>query len=345
MLLVEFNLDMDLLRRLVFEPGVSGYEEPIRRLIISEIEDYGKVNIDDVGNVFLDLGGEGDTVLLAAHMDELGLVVTNIFDDGLLAFRKLGGIDDRTLPSQHVLVLGSKGPVEGVIGLEPPHLQFEKEPKTVPWHQLRIDVGASSRQEVEEMGIRVLDPVVPKKHWSMLNHGKFLASRGFDDRAGVYVLIELAKLVARGEIKPRHHVVLAWTVQEELGLRGAFAIAARLKPRYFVAVDTMACCRPEITGPLKLGQGPAIRVLDNAYVANWGLVKRLREVAEEEKIPSQLASGGGGTDAAAFQRAGVASIAVVMPVKYAHTTTELIARSDIENTVRLLAAALTKGLA
>lgn len=342
---MEFRLDTDLLHRLVMEPGVSGYEERVRRLIMSEVEGLGKLSVDDAGNLFLDLGGDGDTVLLAAHMDELGLVVTNIFDDGLLSFRKLGGIDDRALPNQHVLVLGSKGPVEGVIGLEPPHLQFEKEAKTIPWHQLRIDVGASSREEVEELGIRVLDPVVPKKHWSILNHGRFLASRGFDDRAGVYVLVELARLIARDEVKPRHHVILAWTVQEELGLRGAFAIAARLKPRYFIAVDTMACCRPEITGPTRLGAGPVIRALDNAYVANWGLVKRLREVAEKNNIPYQVASGGGGTDAAAFQRAGVASIALVMPVKYAHTMTELIARSDIENAVKLLAAVLEAGLA
>ena len=341
---MEFRLDVDLLRRLVMEPGVSGYEERIRSLVMSEVEGLGRTSVDEVGNLFLDLGGEGDTVLLAAHMDELGLVITNIFDDGLLSFRKMGGIDDRALPSQHVLVLGSKGPVEGVIGLEPPHLKFEGEAKTIPWHQLRIDVGASSRQEVEELGIRVLDPVVPKKHWSILNRGKMLASRGFDDRAGVYVLIELARLISRGAIRPRHHVVLAWTVQEELGLRGAFAIAARLKPRYFIAVDTMACCRPEITGPTRLGAGPVIRALDNAYVANWGLVKRLREVAEEEGIPYQVASGGGGTDAAAFQRAGVASVALVMPVKYAHTTTELIARSDIENSVKLLAAVLEKSL-
>ncbi|BEP17935.1 M20/M25/M40 family metallo-hydrolase [Pyrofollis japonicus] len=341
---MEFSLNEDLLRRLVMEPGVSGYEEPIRRLIGSEIDGLGEAWVDDVGNLFLDLGGEGDTVLIAAHMDELGLVITSIFDDGLLAFRKLGGIDDRVLPSQHVVVLGSKGPVEGVIGLEPPHLQLEKEPKVVPWHQLRIDVGASSREEVEELGIRVLDPVVPKKHWTRLAGGRFFASRGFDDRAGVYVLVELARLVARGSVRPRHHVVLAWTVQEELGLRGALAIAARLKPKYFIAVDTMACCRPEITGPARPGNGPVIRALDNAYVADWGLVRRAKEVAEEEGIPYQLASAGGGTDAAAFMRAGVRSVAIVMPVKYGHTTVETIARSDIEDTVKLLAKLLEKGL-
>ncbi|MEB3816842.1 MAG: M42 family peptidase, partial [Desulfurococcales archaeon] len=143
-------VDIDLLRRLVFEFGVSGYEERIRSLVAGLVRDYGRVWVDDVGNLFLDMGGSGDTLLVAAHMDELGLVVTNIFEDGLLSFRKMGGIDDRILPGQHVVIMGRKGPVEGVIGITPPHLQFEREPKVIPWHELRIDVGASSREEVED---------------------------------------------------------------------------------------------------------------------------------------------------------------------------------------------------
>ncbi|MEB3816678.1 MAG: M20/M25/M40 family metallo-hydrolase, partial [Desulfurococcales archaeon] len=241
-------------------------------------------------------------------------------------------------------IMGRKGPVEGVIGITPPHLQFEREPKVIPWHELRIDVGASSREEVEDLGVKPLDPVVFKKHWSILGGGKYLASRGFDDRAGVYVLVELARLVDEGLVRPRNHLILAWTVQEELGLRGALAIASRLRPRYFVAVDTMACCRAEITGPLRPGGGPAIRALDNAYVADRALVARLARLAESKGIPYQIASGGGGTDAAAFQRVGVQSVAIGIPLKYTHSTAEVVSLEDISNTIRLLSALVSGGL-
>ncbi|GAB6148598.1 M42 family metallopeptidase [Stetteria hydrogenophila] len=328
----------DLLVRLIKLPGVSGYEAPVREAIRGLVSGLGKTWTDSVGNLYLDLGGEGPTILYAAHMDEIGLVVTDITDDGLLRFRKIGGIEDLILPSTQVTVHTSKGDVPGVIGVTPPHLRLERQEQQAPqWHQLYIDVGASSRREAEELGVRPLDPVTLDKSPVLLAGSRALAARAVDDRLGCAALVQLARVIAGG-LRVKARVVLAWTVQEEVGLRGALAAARSVGADLAVAVDTMACCRPEVTGPARWGGGPVIRAVDNAYIADPALVSRIRRLAESRGIRVQVATAGGGTDAAAFQRQGVRSIALCAPVKYAHSTVELLNLDDARGLVELLAA-------
>lgn len=340
--MVEFKANLELLKKLVYSPGIPGYEDRIRQAIINEVKDLGDLSVDEHGNIILDLGGDGKTLLIAAHMDELGLVITNIFDDGLLSFRKLGGIDDRILPARHVRILGEKGEVYGVINFPSPHLNFEKDQSVIPWHKLRIFIGAESREEAEEMGIYIGAPAVFIKHWTLLAGGKAVASRGFDDRAGTYALVELAKILKDTEKK--HRIVIAWTVKEEIGLWGAYALAAKTKADAFIAVDTMACCRPEITGRMKPGRGPALRLIDNAYVANMTMANELKRIAKENNIPLQVATGGGTTDASAFQRLGIQAVALGIPLLNTHTLAETIYPSDIENLVKLLYNVAVKGI-
>ena len=334
---------LDLLKKLVYTPGVSGYEERIRETIISIVQKYGNVFVDSIGNVVLELGEGTPIILLAAHMDELGLVVTNIEDDGLVRFRKIGGIDDRILISQHVIIHTEQGDVPGVIGLAPPHLKLEKEVKVLPWNELGIDVGANSRGEVEELGIRILDPVTFAKPWSLLYKGRFVATRSIDDRFGCAILLELARNIYEGKVKPRGKLYLAWTVQEEVGLRGALALSHTLKPDYAISVDTTSCCNPVITGSLTPGKGATIRFIDNAAILNPRLVRYVVDLAKSRGIQLQLASAGGGTDAAAFQRANVNILALGVATKYTHSTTELASVDDMTGLLELLKTIVEDG--
>ena len=332
--------DLNLLRSLVQAPGVSGYEDRVREEIRRHIQGLGRVEEDRVGNLILHLGGKGPRLLIAAHMDELGLVVTGIEDSGLLAFRKLGGLDDIVVASSHVIVHTSKGPVEGVVGVDPPHIRgvLGERDKQVTWKDLRIDIGASSRDEALEMGVRILDPVTFKKHFTILAGGKYVATRALDDRAGCSALVQLARLVAEGGVEPGYELILAWTVQEEVGLRGARALASEFKPDYFVAVDTISCCHPVVTGQLRVGGGPALRGVDNYYIAHPKLARAVVRAAERARVPLQLAAAGGGTDAAAYQLEGVPSVAVSAPLRYTHSLAEVMSVSDYEGWIKLLAA-------
>ena len=334
---------LEIFRKLVYTPGIPGYEDRVRELISSMIKNYGKTFVDSLGNLVLEIGEGEKSVLLAAHMDELGLVVTHIEDDGKLRFRKMGGIDDRILPSQHVIIHSENGDIPGVIGLTPPHLRLEREVKVVPWNELYIDIGADSAEEARSLGVEVLDPVTFYKPWSMLKKGKVIATRAVDDRFGCAVLIEIARMIHEGKITPKLKVYLAWTVQEEVGLRGALALAHMIKPSYMISVDTTTCCNPVITGNLKPGNGPTIRAVDNAGIISPKLVKYLIKLAKQNNIPVQAVSAGGGTDMAAFQRVNVLSAALGVPVKYTHSTTEYLNLDDVEKLIQFISVILEDG--
>jgi len=332
---------VDLLRRLVMAPGVSGWEGPVREEILGLVERYGEATVDRAGNLVLRLGGDGPRLVVAAHMDELGLVVASIMDDGLIAFQRVGSISEYVLASSHVTIHTGKGPVDGVIGVTPPHIRRalgEDASKPLRWHDMRIDIGAASREEALEMGVRPLDPVTFKKHFTLLAGGRYVATRGLDDRAGSAALVELARLVGEGLVKPRVDLVLAWTVQEEVGLRGAFALAHMMEADAMIAVDTMTCCHPVASGMVRLGGGPALRLFDNYYIGHTGLAAQVRRVVEARGVPLQVAVAGGGTDAGAFQHVGVPSVALTLPTRYTHSLAEVSSLGDYRDLVRALAA-------
>ncbi len=342
-----FKPDKGLLEDLILAPGVSGFEDPVRGYILEFLGKYGKPRVDKLGNVVFEAGGKGPRLLIAAHMDELGLLVTGVEESGLLAFRKVGGIDDSILQSTHVIVHGSKGPVPGVIGAEPPHLRITRkagEQAYKPWYELRIDVGAESPEEAAEMGIEPFTPVVFRKQLTYMAKGRYLAARGVDDRAGCATLMELLRLVSNGIVRPRVELVLAWTVEEELGFIGARSLARELEPDYFIAVDTVTCCRLPLTGSMRLGGGPVVRAMDNYYVTPPRLAKAVYRAGSARGLQVQVATAGGGTDAAAFHYSGVPSVAVSVPVQYTHSLVEKMHTGDYAGWTRLLAAIVESGL-
>ncbi len=306
-------MDLQLLRRLVELPGVSGHEEKVA----ATIREVTGGSIDELGNVRT---GNGK-VLFVAHMDEVGLLATHVDNEGKVRFRKVGGVPDQALQGQHVVVHGERD-VPGVIGVEPPH--FSKSDK----QDLYIDVGASSQEEAVGLGVVPFSPVTFLKVFREV--GRYVSSRALDDRAGCWVLVEAHRQAP--------DAAYAWTVQEEVGLVGAKALARSADVKAAIIVDTLACCNPTITGNVKPGGGPVIRVFDNYGPYPRRLASRIADVARKHDIPIQVGGGGGGTDAAAFQQAGVPAIAIGIPNKYAHSTVEMVHLDDLKNTLRLVVA-------
>ncbi len=290
---------------------MSGHEERVAGLIRESVGGL----LDDMGNV---RAGNGK-VLFVAHMDEVGLLVTHVDSEGKVRFRKVGGVPDQALPSQHVVVHG-EADIPGVIGVEPPH--FSKTDK----QDLYIDVGASSPEEAAELGVTPFSPVTFLKAFREV--GKYLSSRAMDDRVGCWILMEAYKRAP--------DAAYAWTVQEEVGLVGAKALARSADVRAAIIVDTLACCNPSITGNVRPGGGPVLRVFDNYGPYPRKLASRIAEIARMHDIPIQVGGGGGGTDAAAFQQAGVPAIAIGIPNKYAHSSVEMVHVDDLRNTLRLV---------
>jgi Cellulase M and related proteins len=300
--------------------GVSGFEEDVRQKILSAAPG---AETDEFGNVIL---RGRSKVAFVAHMDEVGLLVTSIEEDGKLKFRKVGGVDDRILPGSSVVLYGDGFRLEGVIGIAPPH--FQQQQQQVSWQDLHIDVGATSRSEAEAMGIAPMTPAAFSKRYAEV--GKFVSATALDDRAGCWALLQTYKRGASA--------TYVWTVQEEVGLLGARALARSLEGKYVVVVDTTACCHPNFTGNVKPGNGPVLRVFDNYGAYNNKLAKKVLEVAKKRGIPLQVGGGGGGTDAAAFFVSGIPAVAIGILTKYSHSPVEMAHRDDLRHTVELLSA-------
>jgi len=340
-------VSVDELFELVKVPGVSGYEKPIAEYIKKKVEELGfDSKIDPLGNLWVEVKGRGKSkYVLAAHMDELGLVVSKITENGFIKFKKVGGIDDRVLPSTHVTVHGEKGSVDGVITMTPPHLRTKAEEmnKVLEWHELMIDVGASSREEVEELGIRISTPITFKKTLSLLRNNRF-ATRSLDDRTGCYILLKLLEKLSKEE--PEADVTVIFTVREEVGLHGALAASNVLEDfDLAVAIDTTNATDypglPDVySGTLKLGEGPALRLVDRVFTATWRAREFVEEVAREHNIRYQPLVTGGGTDAMALSLYGGPrnSIAICIPTRYTHSLVEVEQKDDIEEAIKLLEA-------
>jgi putative aminopeptidase FrvX len=344
-------LDMvELLKELIYIPGISGYEDDVRKWIRKYIEDAGgiaKITEDNLGNLIVNLNDDKDrkTVVVMAHMDEIGMVVAKIEDDGSLRIRKVGGIDDRILVGRMVETKTSKGIVPGVIGLIPPHLITDKTEmkSTIPADELYVDICTRTRAETESLGVRPLDPIVLKKDFLIMN-GKYISARGLDDRAGCVVLLDLYKRIK--DLKLKINVQLVFSVQEETGLRGAYAIAHTMKPDYIIPVDSMSTNDgpglPKKFEPMLLGSGPVLRFMDNRAIASPKLRDFFLKLVKEKNLPLQLGISGGTTDGAAVQESGAAMMPLCIPVRYTHSPVEVIHVDDLVNLSKLLTEAVKK---
>ena len=330
----------ELLEELIRVPGVSGFEDDIREYLKKKVEALGvTAQEDNIGNLYAVIGEKGPLVMFIAHMDELGLIVTKIDDDGSLRIRKVGGIDDRTLVGRVVEIKTSKRIVTGVLGLKPPHLMTESDDKkkVLSWEEVRVDVGTRSKKETVELGVRVLDPMVFKKDITYLTPD-IICSRGVDDRMGCAVLLDCLERLIYRSLPVR--IAFVWSVQEETGSAGAKVAAFQLRPDYVFAVDVMTTSdaprQGETYEKVVLGEGPAMRIFDNYAVVSSKMRKLVESVAKDAKIPLQYGSGGGTTDASVAQEFGAAMMALGFAMRYTHSPTECASLKDAQSMSKLI---------
>jgi putative aminopeptidase FrvX len=328
--------------------GVTGREEAVRNLMIKLMKPYvDEIMVDKLENVIAIKNGEKSKpkIMLAAHMDEVGLMVKNVTKEGFLKFAKMGGIDDRILLAQKVLVHTSKDSLPGIIGSKPPHIQKEEErKKIVTYDKLFIDVGAQNRKDAAKMGVKVGDAISFDAKYAKI--GKTVVmGKAFDDRAGCAVMIETLKQLESTECT----VCAVGTVQEEVGLRGAATATFGVDPDLGIALDvTIAGDVPgvsEFDTSLKMGKGPALTVADSGLITHPKVLRLLLDTAEENKIPYQLETGlPGTTDAArmSLTRQGVPSGTVSIATRYIHSPVSMLSLKDIENCAKLTALAIQK---
>jgi endoglucanase len=326
--------------------GVTGREEEVRNLMIKLMKPHvDKITVDNFDNVIALKKGKKDSpkVMLAAHMDEIGLMVKTINKEGFLQFAKMGGIDDRILLAQKVIVYTKKGPLQGIIGSKPPHIQKEEErKKIVTYDELFIDIGADSREGANSMGVAVGDPIGFDVKYSQIGKDTVIG-KAFDNRAGCAVMIETLKQLEKTDCT----IFAVGTVQEEVGLRGAGTAAFGIDPDVALALDvTVAGDVPgvrEFDTSVKMGKGPALTVSDSGLIANPKVLRWLREVAEAAKIPYQLETGlSGTTDAAriSLTRQGVPSGTICIGTRYIHSPVSMMSLTDAENSAKLTTAAI-----
>ena len=335
------------LKALVEAPSPSGFEQPAQRVWRENVGPHAdRIETDVHGNCIGIKNEKGSPrILLAGHCDELGFIVHYIADEGFIYFHTIGGFDLNIIPGRRVHIHTKKGPVLGVTGKKAIHVMTGKERnKKMEVHNLWIDIGAKDKKEAESL-VSVGDPVTYTVGFEELR-GDVCISRGFDDKAGSFAVGEVLRLLSEKSFKAAVYAVS--TVQEEVGLRGAYTSAFGIDPKVGIAVDvTHATDHPDMdkkrVGDIKLGAGP---VICRGANINPVVERMLIQTAEDEKIPYQVegAPGGTGTDANAIQltRAGVATGLVSIPLRYMHTSVEMLSLQDLENVSKLLAAFITR---
>ncbi len=326
--------------------GVTGRESEVRELMIRLLTPYAdEIVVDRLDNVIAVKKGKekAPKIMLAAHMDEVGLMVKTITKDGFLQFAKMGGIDDRILPAQRVKVFSKKGSFPGIIGSKPPHIQKEEERKKITASdELFIDVGAEGKDAALAMGVAVGDPVGFDVQYVELGKD-VVVGKAFDNRAGCATMIEALRLMEKTDFT----VCAVGTVQEEVGLRGAAGAAFGVDPDLAIALDvTIAGDVPgvrEFDTSAKIGKGPVLTISDSGLITHPKVLRWLLDSAEEEKIPFQLETGlMGSTDAAriSMTRQGIPSGNISIPTRYIHSPVGMLNLKDIENSAKLTVAAI-----
>ena len=335
------NAQLKLLERLCNVIAVSGDEGEVRKIVLDEVQPYAdEVRVDALGNVLATKIGKGRNrlrVMLDAHMDEVGLIIVNDDGEGLYRFEVVGGIDVRYLVGKQFYVGKERTPA--VIGAKPIHLMSGDEyTKKIPLDALRLDMGLSGKAKVgDRAGFATRFRRV----------GPSIMAKSIDDRIGVATLIELFR-----QSPATVDLCAAFSVQEEIGLRGAKVAAQYFRPDLAIAIDsTPANDLPMHEGGentsynTKLGLGPAIYIADGSTLHDPRLVHFLQETAEAERIPYQLRQpGGGGTNSGAIQRAlaGIPTVSVSVPHRYTHSPISISRVDDWKHTINLLYAALER---
>ena len=335
-----------LLEKLSNANGISGAEGAVAKIIRDEVAPYvDEIKTDRMGNLVAIKKGDDFKIMLAAHMDEIGLMVQYIDEKGFIRFVGVGGWYNPVLVSQRVILHGEKGDVPGVLGMKPPHVMEEADSKKpIELANLFIDVGAHSAEEVEAMGITVGTTVTIDRDYQPLA-GTVVTGKALDNRVGCAMLIGALK-----EMETKHTIYAVFTVQEEVGLKGAKTAAFSLNPDVAVATDvTIPGDSPGIErrkAPVFMGEGPVVVMVSasgRGHLADPRMVDWLKKTAKKHDIKIQLEVGdGGNTDASAinFERGGIPSVPVSVPARYIHSPVEVIDLKDLQGAIELLRLAV-----
>lgn len=329
----------EILQQMIEHPSVSGFEQSMSNMVETFLKDSSdEIKRDKLGNLIAYKKGTAKNptkIMLAAHMDEIGLMVKKIDKKGFVSFTNIGGVDQRTLLAQEVIIHGSED-VFGIIATKPPHLQTAKERKSaIKMEDMLIDTGFS--KEALEKKISIGDSITIRREMIPLQNNH-VAGKALDDKAGVLAMIECFH-----QLKKMNHkcdIYGVATVQEEVGTRGAIVSTFHIDPDIGIAIDVGFGKTPELPNDetIELGKGPGLTLGSNIHP---NVHKRLTDLAKEYNIPYQIeiAPGSSGTDAFSMQitKSGVATGVISIPLRYMHTSVETINLDDVKNSARLLA--------
>ena len=325
-----------LYRDLVDLPGAPSFEKPVRQYMRKNLEPYVEEIIEDkLGSIFgvINKGSKGPKVMIAGHMDEVGGIVTSIGKEGLLSITNLGGMHGNVFLAQHFdVITDDLERIPGVSASKPPHLTRgdSAKPKTLEYKDLKIDIGADSKEHAIELGVKIGQQVIARNDYTVTKDGKKFISKAWDNRFGCGMALELARDVKKEDLDVELYV--GATVQEEVGLRGAKTAAGLINPDVFIAVDCSPCADSfggdDVSG--KLGGGFMVRFYDPRAIMHQGMKKFIVDLADENDIKYQYYKSMGGTDAAQIQLHGdgVLVATVGMPARYIHSSTSMIHKDD-----------------
>jgi tetrahedral aminopeptidase len=338
-------IDISLLKTVCELPGAPGFEKKVRDFIVEKARPLvDEISIDNLGNVIAVKHGkrnpEKKRVMVAAHMDEIGFIVTHIDDNGFLRFHTLGGFDPKTLTAQRVIVHGKKDLI-GVMGSKPIHVMTQEEKSKMPkLTDYFIDLGMD-KKEVEQY-IQVGDPITRERE--LIEMGNCVNCKSIDNRVAVFILLETLKELQ----EPAYDVYATFTVQEEVGLRGALVSAHQINPDFGIALDTTiafdlpgAAAHEKIT---ELGNGTAIKIMDASTICDYRMVDYMKQTATRSQIKYQTEIlTAGGTDTAGVQRMGKQGAiagAISIPTRHLHQVIEMAHKEDVAASIQLLKACL-----
>ncbi|WP_066258050.1 M42 family metallopeptidase [Neobacillus drentensis] len=343
--MVKLDETLTMLKELTDAKGIPGNEREVREVMRKYIEPFAdEITNDGLGSLIAKKVGKegGPKIMVAGHLDEVGFMITQIDDKGFLRFQPVGGWWGQVMLAQRVTIVTRKGDVTGIIGSKPPHiLSAEARKKPVEIKDMFIDIGASSREEATEWGIRPGDMVVPYFEFTVMNNEKMLLAKAWDNRIGCAIAIDVLR-----QLKGVDHPNVVYgvgNVQEEVGLRGAKTATYKIQPDIGFAVDVgIAGDTPGISereAMSKMGKGPQVVVYDASLVAHKGLRDLVTDTADELNIPYQFESiPGGGTDAGSIHLThnGVPAMAITIATRYIHSHAAMLHRDDYENAVKLI---------
>ncbi|WP_162418844.1 M42 family metallopeptidase [Cyclobacterium roseum] len=338
-------INVNLLKQICELPGAPGFEKKIRDFVVGEVRDLvDEISVDNLGNVIAIKRGkrnpENKRVMVAAHMDEIGFIVTHIDENGFLRFHPLGGFDPKTLTAQRVIIHGKKDLI-GVMGSKPIHVMTQEEKTKLPkLTDYFIDLGMD-KSEVAQW-VQVGDPITRERE--LVEMGNCVNCKSIDNRIAVFILLETLR-----ELKsPAFDVYATFTVQEEVGIRGAQVSAHQIDPDFGIALDTTiafdlpgAAAHEKIT---ELGKGTAIKIMDSSAICDYRMVNFMKETASKNNITYQTEIlTAGGTDTAGVQRMGKQGAiagAISIPTRHLHQVIEMANKADVAASIQLLKACL-----